>query len=116
MSRERHTLVSGFSGAQQQMSEPLQLHLENCVIRASNQTGILMQQSDQLLMLGEGSSQAQHLAVVTCGPGETREATASAFGSVSGTAHEFVASYGKKNVPLLSLSRVHSNYNDTCLY
>ena len=106
--------MSGFSGAQQQMSEPLQLHLANCLIRASNQTGILMQQNDQLLMLGEGSSQAQHLVVVTCGPGETREATASAFGSVSGTAHEFVASYGKKNVPLLSLSRVHSNYNDTC--
>jgi len=93
-SREKHhTLVCGFHGSPQQKSEPLQLHLPDCTIRASNQLGLLMQQDDQLLMLGAGTPQAERLTVVTREEGETKNANA--FGCVSGMVSDFVASYGK---------------------
>ena len=101
-SEERHTLMCGFSGSPHQTSEPLQLHLTDCTIRASNQLGFLMQQNDHLLMLDAGSSHVQRLAVITSGAGETKDACA--FGSVSGTAYDFVASYGKNSLSSLSLS------------
>ena len=102
-SREkRHTLVCGFHGSQQQKSEPLQLHLPDCSIRASNQLGLLMQQDDQLLMLGSGTSRADRLTVVTSEEGETKNANA--FGCVSGMVSDFVASYGKNFSLCLSLS------------
>ena len=101
-SREkRHTLVCGFHGSQQQKSEPLQLHLPDCSIRASNQLGLLMQQDDQLLMLGSGTSRAERLTVVTSEEGETKNANA--FGCVSGMVSDFVASYGKNFCLCLSL-------------
>ena len=101
-SREkRHTLVCGFHGSQQQKSEPLQLHLPDCTIRASNQLGLLMQQDDQLLMLGAGTPRAERLTVVTSEEGETKNANA--FGCVSGMVSDFVASYGKNFCLCLSV-------------
>ena len=101
-SREKcYTLVCGFHGSQQQKSEPLQLHLPDCMIRASNELGLLMQQDDQLLMLGAGTPRAERLTVVTSEEGETKNANA--LGCVSGMVSDFVASYGKNFSLCLSL-------------